>query len=184
METGQAARPKATIMHEPLIQMIRERAYKQGTFVLSSGKTSSHFVDLSKLTLTPDGLKLVLDTILDKMDIGVWDAVGGPALGATPIVSGMLLRGAKRGFFVRERTKRIGDMIEGEINAGETVLLIDDVVTTGQSLYKAVEAVVQKGARVGKVLTILDREEGGRELMARCDLELESLIKLSDLGGG
>lgn len=163
-----------------LLQLIKERAYKEGDFLLASGKRSTKYVDLSKLTLTPDGLTAVLDIIRAGWDVSKWDAVGGPVLGAVPIVTGLLFRGAKRGFFVRSTPKRTGETIEGELNAGETVLLIEDVVTSGQSLFKACEAVLNKGAKVGMAIAVLDREEGATELMAQCGVPLFSLVKLSD----
>ena len=171
-----------------LIKLIKERAYKEGDFLLASGKTSNKYVDLSKLTLTPDGLTAVLDAVMSIRVIGLgmnpihyWDAVGGPVLGAVPIVTGLLFRGAKRSFFVRDKPKRTGEIIAGELNAGETVLLIEDVVTSGQSLFKACEVVLNAGAKVGMAMAILDREEGATELMAQCGVTLRSLVKLSDL---
>jgi len=115
------------------------------------------------------------------MDLKRWDAVGGPTLGAVPIVTGLLFRGAKRGFFVRSQPKRTGETIEGEVKEGESVLLIEDVVTSGQSLFKACEAVLDKGARVGMAITVLDREEGATQLMGQCGVPLFSLVKLSEL---
>ena len=142
---------------------------------LASGKMSSVYFDGRKVTLNPVGVSLFAKAILALVDPHTIDAVGGPSIGADPIataVSIYALLDHKREipvFLVRKEAKQHGlqKQIEGpELKPGMRVLMVEDVITTGSSVKKAIEVVEQTGAKVTQVVCLLDREEGGAQNLA------------------
>jgi orotate phosphoribosyltransferase len=175
-----------------LTRIIREQSYKKGDFTLSSGKKSSFYIDLKATTLHPDGAywigEAATDLILrEKLPIS---AVGGLTLGADPIATAISLAGRARGwrwpaFIVRKESKGHGtsQYIEGteNLSPGASVLVLEDVVTTGASSLKAVERLREAGFNPLATLTIVDRQEGGEEQIRKAGLEFYSLVKIADL---
>lgn len=160
-----------------LVALLAERSARRGHFVLSSGRTSSLYIDARLTTMHPDGLALVGPLGLAAVRDAGWapDAVGGLTLGADPVAyavayaSALAAAGggppAVRGFTVRKAPKAhgTGQRIEGPFAAGDRVAVVEDVITTGGSALQAVEAVRAAGGVVVGVLAVVDREEGGRE---------------------
>lgn len=172
--------------HSKLAEMVKEHALFFGDFTLSSGQKSNYFIDLSKLTNHGEGLDIITLHLARWAD-GV-DSVGGPVLGAAPLVGGTLLAHRRqhynlarplRGFLVRKEPKD-GEMIEGFLKEGDKVLMVEDVVTTGSQLMRAIKHVEGCGAQVVKAVTVLDRLGGAAELLK--DYEFESLLTIEDLG--
>lgn len=157
--------------------ILLEKSYRQGRFKLSSGKESDFYIDGKQTTLSAEGGyltgKLLFDLI--RQSGTKIDAVGGMTLGADPIVSAVsvvsyLEKAPIPAFIVRKESKKHGTeaYIEGQQNlpAGATVALVEDVVTTGGTLLKVIDRVEAQGYKVGLVVTIIDREEGGAEALA------------------
>lgn len=158
---------------ERLLTLIQERALMKGPIKLASGKVSDFYLDMKMIELMPEGAHLigeVLHEFIHDMEI---DAIGGLAVGAVPMVTSIVeccFRHGKdlEGFFVRDEKKQHGTMktIEGRLPENARVVVVDDVVTTGGSTKKAVDAVVAAGAEVVAILAIVDRDAGAAELFA------------------
>ncbi len=178
-------------MLERLIRMIAERSFQMSdtpSFKLASGKLSNYYVNCRLVTIDPEGMHLIGSLIYDKIkDIGI-DVIGGPALGAIPIVDAVSMTAYHKGkyikpFYVREQAKDHGIVrkIEGNIRKGERAVVVDDVITTGASTIRAIESARSEGLLVVKVITLVDREEGGREEIRRHVEDVESLVTMSTL---
>ncbi len=161
--------------------MFETGAVKTGEFVLSSGKKSNFYIDCRKVTLHPQGAKLIGKIVLDKIKGLKVDAVGGLTLGADPIVGAVITLGDIPGFIVRKKEKEHGtkQKIEGHIEKGWSVVIVEDVATTGASALQAIEAVEAIGAKVAKVISVVDREEGAAEALKQ--YTFESILKKSEL---
>jgi orotate phosphoribosyltransferase len=176
---------------ERLIDLLRREALRTGTFRLASGRTSHYYVDGRRVTLSAEGAALVGAGVLDQLDDlpGV-SAVGGLTLGADPIVGATLaVAGARgredlRGFLVRKEAKGhgTGNLVEGPLEPGLTVVIVDDVATTGGSSLRAATAVEAMGCRVARVIAVLDRLEGAAAALAAQGLDFRALVTIRDLG--
>ena len=173
-------------MKEELLEMLKKYAYRKGEFTLSSGKTSEHYVNCKPVTLTGRGLTLASMMMLEHVDTPV---VAGLTLGADPLVSGVAVCSALdmrllNGLIVRKEPKGhgTGAWIEGpEFPKGTKVTVLEDVVTTGGSSIKAVEKLRDAGYEVDRIVTIVDRKEGGEDAIKEAGLELRSLFTIEDL---
>lgn len=169
-------------MKEELKKLLKETgAVKFGEFTLSSGKKSDFYVDCRKVTLHPKGAKLIGKIILDKIKGQKVDAIGGLTLGADPITSAVVALGEIPGFIVRKKAKEHGTQqkIEGLIESGWKVVIVEDVATTGTSALQAIEAAEAAGAKVIKVISVVDREEGASETLKAYDFD--PIFKKSEL---
>ncbi len=178
-----------------LIALLATRSAKRGDFVLASGRRSSLYVDCRLTTMSPDGQMLIGRAGLAALRDSGWpvDSIGGLTLGADPIayaIAHASALAAERGdgamvraFTVRKEAKQhgTGKLIEGPFVAGDRVVVVEDVVTTGGSALKAVEAVRAAGGTVLGVLALVDREEGGREAIEAAGLAVRSLVPASAL---
>jgi orotate phosphoribosyltransferase len=176
---------------ERLIELLRRDALKLGTFTLASGRTSHYYIDGRKVTLSADGAALIGAGVLKCLaDYPEVQAVGGLTLGADPIVGATLaLAGGAgsrqlRGFLVRKEAKGhgTGRLVEGPLEPGSTVAILDDVATTGGSSLQAVDAVEAMGCKVAVVIVVLDRLEGAAAAFAGRNLPFRSLLTIRDLG--
>ena len=156
-----------------------------GNFTLSSGKSSSYYFDSKPLTLNPEGAHIVGTYIFDKLRQSDVRAVGGMALGAVPIVEAVTLisyinNHPLPGFFVRKNAKEHGTarIIEGNLpkDKSHPVAIIDDVVTGGKTILQAIEAVKAEGNPITEVMCILDRGEGGREVLKQRGYDLKAMF--------
>lgn len=171
-----------------LRRLLLERAVRRGTVTLRSGATSSYYIDCRVLTLSPDGLALVARLMLESLPAGI-QAVGGPTLGADPIAAGICLLSGLSGrplpaFLVRKEAKEHGRgrRIEGPVEAGLRVAVVEDTVTTGGALQGAIAAVEEAGMVVGAVRCIVDREAGGLDVLRARGYDAQALFGASDLG--
>jgi orotate phosphoribosyltransferase len=174
-----------------LIALLQRDALRTGTFTLASGRKSHYYVDGRKVTLSAEGAALIGHGVLDHLAdlIGV-AAVGGLTLGADPIVGATLAAaGARglatlRGFLVRKEAKGhgTGNLVEGPLEPGSTVAIVDDVATTGGSSLQAVAAVEALGCKVARVVVVLDRLEGAAEAFAARGLDFRAMVTIRDLG--
>jgi len=156
-------------------------AVKTGDFTLSSGKKSNIYIDCRKVTLHPKGAKLIGEIILEKIKGLKVDAIGGLTLGADPITSAVVTLSDIPGFIVRKKEKEHGTQqkIEGLIDKGWNVVIVEDVSTTGASAMQAIQAVEAIGAKVVKVICVVDREEGSLEILKNYDFD--PIFKKSEL---
>jgi orotate phosphoribosyltransferase len=175
-----------------LLDLVRERAYRDGVDItLASGKKSNFYIDGKKVTLHPEGLWLTAMLMLDRLKaFPAVTAVGGLTLGADPIASAVAALSWTTGqdlkaFLVRKEAKGhgTGSRIEGELLRGEAVAIVEDTVTTGGSARKAIEAVVEVGARPVLVLAIADREDPDAAAFRR-EFQVQPLLTLSEIRGG
>ncbi len=173
-----------------LKQLLLDRALKFGDFILASGKKAKYYCDSKQITLSSKGVRLVGDGMLQLMEGEDFPAaVGGMSIGADPIVASIItmadVQGKElQGFLVRKEAKGHGTnkFIEGPVKPGDSVIIVEDVVTTGGSSLKAIERAEEFGLKVKMVLAILDRMEGGREAFAKAGYELKSLFTIRDFG--
>ena len=173
-----------------LVQLLASRSVKRGEFTLASGRPSSLYIDARLTTMSPEGLRLVGSLGLAALRDAEWDvqSIGGLTLGADPIAYAIAYASAStaaplRAFTVRKEAKDHGTArrIEGPFHEGDRVAVIEDVITTGGSALKAIEAVTEAGGVVAGVLAVVDREEGGREALESRGVRVISLTRASQL---
>ncbi len=170
--------------------LLEREALKRGDFTLSSGKKSAYYLDGRVITLTPEGACLVAQLMLDMVAQGTVEAIGGPTLGADPIVGAVAVLSyqqnrALQTFIVRKAAKEHGSrrQVEGpQLRRGAPVVIVDDVATTGKALLEAHQALQSIGVQVVKALVIVDRLEGASENLARVGVALESIFTIRDFG--
>ena len=172
-----------------LKEKLFERAIKFGEFTLASGQKSNYYINGKMATLDSEGLNLVAGLILDMLESFDCDAVGGPTLGADPMVGAIIALAHERnrkltGFIVRKESKDHGtkSLIEGPLDKGMRTVIVEDVATTGGSAIKAINAVRDFGCEVIKVIVIVDREQGAKENLAKLDIPFESIFNKDELG--
>jgi orotate phosphoribosyltransferase len=175
-----------------LKQLLIERSVRTGDFILASGKSSSFYIDARMTTMSPEGLAMIGPLSLDLIKRKGWnpDSIGGLTLGADP-VSFSISRASVdhppllRAFTVRKQAKAhgTGNLIEGPFKNSDNVVIVEDVVTTGKSALQAVDAVIRAGARVLGVLAVVDRNEGGTEIIRKHGFETVSLVSIKELLG-
>lgn len=174
-----------------LRELIHANCFKQGRFVLASGRESTVFFDLKAILLDPEGINLVAEAVLARLRGTGVQAIGGLVMGAVPIVVATVAGshgGAQplTGFWVRKEPKDhgTGRLIDGPLEPGMRTVVVEDVTTTGESVLKAVRAVAAFGAEVAAILTVVDRDEGARAyLKAETGLDLIALYDRSDFVG-
>ncbi|MDA2932088.1 orotate phosphoribosyltransferase [Nitrospinae bacterium AH-259-F20] len=183
MERSKAPEPRL----ERLTALFREKSFKRGSFTLSSGITSRFYFDAKPTLFTAEGSRLVGELLCDEAARVRAAAVGGPMVGAVPVVHAALAVAAERGlalkgFWVRKEPKGHGTerLLEGEVDPSDRVLIVDDVITTGSSIHRTVEALAEAGCtEVAGVCVLLDRRQRSAEEHAA--LEALGLVSLMDL---
>lgn len=175
-----------------LLALITEKSFNRadevGGFELASGATSTFYFDMKPSLLDPEGAALIGAAIIDRLAETEFDAIGGMAVGAIPIVAAVCaLSWPARpipAFFVRKDVKERGlaRAIEGNIAENSRLVLVEDVTTTGGSVLKAVDAVEALGCTVVLVLTLVDRREGAEAALKARDITLDALYVRTDFG--
>jgi orotate phosphoribosyltransferase len=174
-----------------LIALVRRDALRIGTFTLASGRTSNYYVDGRKVTLSAEGAASVAAGVLAEIrQFPEVQAIGGLTMGADPIVGATLALapaaglGRLRGFLVRKEKKShgTGNLIEGPLEPGCTVAIVDDVATTGGSSLQAMDAVEAMHCKVAVVIVMLDRLEGAAAAFAARGVPFRALLTIRDLG--
>ncbi len=180
-----------------LMAVIKEKSFATGEFTLASGKKSSYYIDCRLTTLDPRGATLLGRVLLHRIreeararGVAI-DAVGGLTMGADPIAVAIAiashLGGADTGeiqaFCVRKEPKAHGKgkQVEGNFAAGNTVVALDDVITTGGSTLQAIEAIEREGGKVAFVAVLVDRQEGGRETIEKAGYPVISAFTRDEL---
>lgn len=176
--------------HPQLAKLLEQKSLRRGQFTLASGKTSTYYIDGKLTSMDPQGAAIIAQAILSEIrDLPV-DAVGGMDMGATPIVGAVASESFRSGrplptFVVRKEVKAHGTMkrIEGPIpQKPSKVVIVDDVVTSGGSIIKAIEAVKEAGHQVLLAISILDRNAGAAEALQKLGIPYRPLATLGDIG--
>lgn len=181
---------------EKLHELIKERSFKMAPdegpeFTLASGKKTRYYFDLKMILLDPSSLVIVTEALWDFLGEnglrGSFDGAGGLTMGADPITYALSSKAWQEGkdlfpLIVRKTVKDHGTKkpVEGYVDRCKKVLCLEDVVTTGGSIIKAVESFRSEGLEVDQALAILDRLEGGRDALEKEGIKLRSLLNLSD----
>lgn len=179
-------------MKDRLLKLIYEKAFQYSeipSFKLASGQVSNYYFNCKAVTLSPEGLYLIGNIIYEMIAYLGVKAIGGLTLGADPIAMAVSYTSYLKGnpisaFVVRKKPKEHGTMqwIEGNIKEGDSVVVVDDVITTGNSVIKAITHLKEAGVFVRKVIVLVDRQEGGRQnilkFLSECGFpqDLDALI--------
>ena len=174
---------------QALVELIREKALKFGNFTLASGKKAKYYLDGKQVTLDAAGAKLIGEGILELLGDDLPVAVGGMAIGADPITAAVItiagVRGVPlKGILVRKEAKGHGtqQFIEGPVQPGDDIVVVEDVVTTGGSSLLAIDRIEAAGLKVKQVIAIIDRMEGGAKAFADRGYPFTSLLTIEDFG--
>lgn len=167
-----------------LISLLKDNhVIKFGNFTLSSGKKSDYYVDMKKAITDPQILSQIAVIISKIITEDKIDKVAGPALGAVPIATAVALESGIPMLMIRKAQKDYGTskLIEGELNKGDKVIVVEDVTTTGNSLIKAIKAVIDNGGIVERAFVVVDREEGAVRNLKKEGFSLEALVSVSEV---
>lgn len=173
-----------------LVALLRSRSLLRGDFVLASGRRSDYYIDCRRTTMHAAGLDLIGRLGLAAIRELGWapDSVGGLTLGADPVAYAIARASCEaaphiHAFTVRKTAKAhgTGRRIEGCFATGTSVVVVEDVITTGGSALEATEAVRDEGGTVLGVLAVVDREEGGKLTLEAAGLRVRALVRVSEL---
>jgi len=178
-----------------LLSLLRTHSYREGDFLLASGRRSTFYIDVRKTSLSAEGAVLIGECFCDTIAAQGWDVagVGGLTLGADPLATATSIASWRRGrpigaFLVRKSAKAHGSQqrIEagGDLPDGAAVLIVDDTITTGGSTIDAIGAARDAGYRVVAAMCVVDRGEGGAEAIAAAGVPLVSLFDIAALRAG
>lgn len=177
--------PRWTRLHD----IVAKKSLITGDFVLTSGRTSKYMFQLRQTTMLPEGAALIGEMIVEYMRQNALISVGGMELGAVPLVAAVAVESHHAGypvkaFFVRKQAKKHGakERIDGHIADGDEILVIDDVATTGKSIFETIAGVKEEypNCRMDRALVVVDRQEGATEALAAQGIALASILKKSD----
>ncbi|MBI4330819.1 MAG: orotate phosphoribosyltransferase [Chloroflexi bacterium] len=171
-------------------ELVVKKSLLHGEFTLASGQKSNYYIDGKRTTLDPEGAYLLgreIFNMIKDLDVA---AVGGPSIGADPIATAVAIASYELGkpipaFIVREGKKEHGTMqqVFGRVpGKGDRVVIVEDVVTTGGSILKAMEAVEATGAKIVKVIALLDRHQGGSRYLKEHGYDFTALLHASPKG--
>lgn len=176
---------------QALMELVKSRSLRFGDFTLASGKKAKYYLDGKQVTLDSRGAVLVGEGLLDLLTQHgqLPKAVGGMAIGADPITAAIITVAGLRnlslaGVLVRKEAKGHGTnrYVEGPVQPGDTVAIVEDVVTTGGSSLEAIKRVREFGLKVTCVAAIIDRMEGGAQAFAEQAIPFFSLLTIRDFG--
>jgi len=179
-----------TSEHHQLLKLLAKRSVRRGHFILASGKSSDLYVDARTTTMSPEGLALIGPLVIQTLRATTLqvDSAGGLTLGADPIAYSIAVASYSsppliRAFTVRKDIKAhgTGRLIEGGFQAGDNTLIVEDVITTGASALRAIDTVRKAGGYITTVLTLVDREDGGRETIEHEGYPVISLFTLEEI---
>ncbi len=175
-------------LRQQLLDLFCQVAYREGDFVLSSGQRSAYYINGKQVTLHPQGAAAVGRILLPCVPPET-QAVAGLTLGADPMVTAVSVVGAYEGraiaaLIVRKQAKGHGTQvyIEGPtLEPGSPVVVLEDVVTTGQSALQAVERLRVAGYSVNRIVALVDRQQGGAELYQQNDIDFQSIFSIQEI---
>ena len=169
--------------HQQLAKRIAEVALLRGEFVLRSGRKSNYYLDKYRFETQPDVLAALGKMLADRVSHDT-DRIAGAELGAVPLAAAAGMAANKPFVFIRNQKKDYGTakQVEGVLNAGDNVMIVEDVLTTGGQVLEAVQTLKNAGAKVQRIVAVIDRLEGARENIEKAGVEFESLFTSKDLG--
>ena len=160
-------------------------ALQFGEFTLASGAKSDYYIDIKKASTNPEVLRLIARLMAQKMrDEGIEaDRIAGVVLGSVPLATALALETGIPYVMIRKEKKDhgTGKLLEGDLNTGDRVLVVEDVITTAGSSIKAIGTLREAGADVKYVISVIDREGGGAENLAEAGVDFRPLVKASEL---
>jgi orotate phosphoribosyltransferase len=166
-----------------LAERIAELSVLRGEFTLRSGRKSNYYLDKYRFETQPDVLIELGKLFAERVTTHV-DRIAGAELGAVPLAAATAMASGKPCVFVRNQKKDYGTakQIEGVLNSGETVMIVEDVLTTGGQVLEAAKTLEALGARIDRIVAVIDRQEGARENIENAGYVFESLFTTEDLG--
>ena len=162
-------------------------ALKFGVFKLTSGKASPYYIDLRVVPSFPDAFRQICDFygeyITSQLGLNNFDRIAGVPLAGIPFASQIAYNLKKPFLYVRKGVRRHGRQrrVEGILVSGDRVLIVDDLITTGLNLKKAAQAIRAEGGVVKEAVAFLDREEGGKEKLAKSGIKIHTILKISEV---
>jgi len=178
-------------LKDEITPYLLERAFQYSPdkpFVLASGKESPYYLDCRRITLYAPSYKLIGELFWEELRYTDIEGVAGMSMGADPLVCSILYAALEEGrvlegILIRKEPKKYGTQkqLEGNFWEGMKVAVVEDVVTTGGSLLKAIKACEKEALQIREVLALVDREEGGKELIKEHGYELKSFFTLSEI---
>jgi orotate phosphoribosyltransferase len=168
---------------QQLANRIAEVSLLRGDFLLRSGRRSNYYLDKYRFETQPDVLielgKLFADKVTSKVD-----RIAGAELGAVSLAAAAAMASGKPFVIVRNQKKDYGTskLVEGILNAGENVLIVEDVLTTGGQVLEAAKSLKDAGAKIDRIVAVIDREEGARQNIESAGYIFEALFTTTDLG--
>lgn len=168
---------------EELIKRIKETAYLEGDFILRSGKRSKYYLDKYLFETCPDILKALGQEFAKHVTDDV-TLIAGAELGGVALAAATALQTGKNWVIIRNTKKGYGTdkLIEGVLKPGDVVLLVEDIATTGGQVLEAAKVITQAGAKVKKIVCVVDRKQGARENITLASYIFESILTKADLG--
>lgn len=162
--------------------LIENEVVKFGNFTLSSGKQSEYYVDIKKAITLPEILDTISLIISEKIENKNIDKIAGPALGAVPIATAVSLKSKKPLLMIRKAKKEYGTskQIEGILNSGDNVIVVEDVTTTGNSLLDSIKVIENNEGVVKGAFVIVDRDEGAIETFKSKGIKLEPILSVKE----
>ncbi len=175
-------------MKKKLFKLLKKDAFFKKRVILASGKVSNYYIDVRRVSLSSAGIYYISHLVFRIIRNEKIDALGGPTLGADPIVSTVAFLAHKnkkklKAFLIRKNPKKHGrqKLIEGQpLNPGERVVLVDDVATSGGSIIKSINVLKEARVKVVGAITVVDRQEGAAEALAKYNCPLQSLFTKDD----
>jgi len=185
MASDPAPRPgtEAPMSDAELGERIARAALLKGTFTLRSGRTSSYYLDKYRFETDPAILRALGERLAARVDERI-DRLAGAELGGIPLVTAAAMASYRPCLFIRNRKKDYGtaNQLEGLLEAGDRVLLVEDVATSGGQVIEAAGTLEEAGAKVAGILAVIDREEGARENIEAAGYPFEALFTRTSLG--
>ncbi len=168
---------------QELAKRIKETAYLEGDFTLRSGKKSKYYMDKYLFETQPDILE-ALGAEFAKYVSGDVTLIAGAELGGVALAAATAMHTGKRWIIVRNSKKDYGTskMIEGILNKNDVVLLVEDIATTGGQVLEAAKIITEAGAKIKKIVSVIDRKQGAGENITKAGYEFESILTKDDLG--
>jgi orotate phosphoribosyltransferase len=171
------------VTRNELIKRIKETAYLEGDFILRSGKRSKYYLDKYLFETCPDILK-ALGKEFAKHAEGDVTLIAGAELGGIALAAATAMETGKNWVIIRNSKKDYGTgkLIEGVLKQGDVVLLVEDIATTGGQVLEAAKVITGAGAKVKKIVAVIDRKQGAGENITAAGYKFESLLTKDDLG--
>jgi orotate phosphoribosyltransferase len=168
---------------DQLARRIAEVALLRGEFTLRSGRKSNYYLDKYRFETQPDVLRELGKLFAERISANI-DRIAGAELGAVPLAASAAMASGKPCVFIRNQKKDYGTakLVEGVLNAGETVVIVEDVMTTGGQVLESCKVLADMGVKIDRIIGVIDRMEGARENIEKAGYRFEALFTTRDLG--